>query len=339
MLAILDVVIGLIFIYLLLSLVCTAMGEFWAGFARRRARTLTVGIEQLLREGPKPAREGDGSAIDVVKEFYGHDLIQTISRRTTRGVRKPDYIPARTFALALLDIVKPADGKSIDLGAFAADIDRALIPASLKKNLKIILREAGGDLEKFRAGVETWFNNAMDRVSGWYKRRTQYWILLFAAIVAVFTNADTIAVTRALSTDSALRAAVVAQAEQLAKLPADSVIMPGDTLTPDSVIERNQRRIEARIQQLEGIGVPLGWKEGGKPVGMGAWWKAASGAERWSKIIGLLLTALALSLGAPFWFDMLNKVINVRNAGRAPDERPKAPEGQTQEMRDSRAAR
>jgi len=46
----------------------------------------------------------------------------------------------------------------------------------------------------------------------------------------------------------------------------------------------------------------------------------------WPKLIGLLVTAFALSLGAPFWFDMLNKVVNIRNAGRAPDERAKKPE-------------
>jgi hypothetical protein len=48
----------------------------------------------------------------------------------------------------------------------------------------------------------------------------------------------------------------------------------------------------------------------------------------WPKLIGLLVTAFALSLGAPFWFDMLNKVVNIRSAGRAPDERAKKPEGQ-----------
>jgi hypothetical protein len=59
------------------------------------------------------------------------------------------------------------------------------------------------------------------------------------------------------------------------------------------------------------------------------WWR---GAEIVSKLVGFLLTAFALSLGAPFWFDTLNKLINIRTAGRAPDEKPKNPEAPGKRM-------
>ena len=55
------------------------------------------------------------------------------------------------------------------------------------------------------------------------------------------------------------------------------------------------------------------------------WWKNPG---FWEKVVGLLFTALAISLGAPFWFDMLNRVVSIRAAGRAPDEKPKSPQGQ-----------
>jgi len=38
-----------------------------------------------------------------------------------------------------------------------------------------------------------------------------------------------------------------------------------------------------------------------------------------SHLLGLFFTLVALSMGAPFWFDMLNKFINIRNSGKAPD--------------------
>ena len=39
-----------------------------------------------------------------------------------------------------------------------------------------------------------------------------------------------------------------------------------------------------------------------------------------SRLLGWIITALAVSVGAPFWFDTLNRFMNIRNAGRAPDE-------------------
>jgi hypothetical protein len=48
------------------------------------------------------------------------------------------------------------------------------------------------------------------------------------------------------------------------------------------------------------------------------------GGAIFSKLIGVLLTMFALSLGAPFWFDLLNKIVNLRAAGRAPETKPKS---------------
>ena len=338
MLDILDVIIGLVFVYLLLSLVCTAIVEFWAGMFRSRARTLATGISQLLNGGAgEAAASGAGFTGDMMKRFYGHELIQTISRRSVlRFLWRPDYIPARTFTLALLDILLPADGAPLAADAVALALRDAPIPEALRRNLLILLREAEGDMDRFRRAIETWFNNAMDRVSGWYKRKSQYVIFLVAVAVAVVTDADTLSIARTLASNSAVRAALVAQAEAMADLPFDSLAIPVRDST-GALLTKTEQRIEDRIDRLESLGVPLGWKTDGQHVTIRAWFGAASGPERAAKLVGLFLTALALSLGAPFWFDVLNKVINVRNAGRAPDERPKKPEGETREMRDSRA--
>ena len=78
--------------------------------------------------------------------------------------------------------------------------------------------------------------------------------------------------------------------------------------TPDNPKER----IRQTLGNLEQLGIPLGWQA--KPKN-----------EEWpNKLIGLLLTTFAISLGAPFWFDILNKVINLRSSGKAPGERDKA---------------
>jgi hypothetical protein len=64
-------------------------------------------------------------------------------------------------------------------------------------------------------------------------------------------------------------------------------------------------------RQLNGLQLPMGWAN--SPADAGAWV---------IKLLGLLLTSIAVSLGAPFWFGVLNKIVNIRAAGPSPAEVP-----------------
>jgi hypothetical protein len=172
----------------------------------------------------------------------------------------------------------------------------------------------------------------MDRVSGWYKQRTQWVILALAIVFTAISNADTIEIARTLSNDPALREALVAQAQALAKSPPPEIIPPGTRGTATQLPSRTQsflqgslaqpvsntstspaENIKENIDKLQNLGIKFGWKQ--EPQ------------EGWiNKILGLLLTALAVSLGAPFWFDVLNKIITICAAGKSPREMPKPPE-------------
>src|SRR5438045_6157696 len=92
---ILDAAIGIIFIYLLVSLVISAINELIAAMLKSRAENLSQGIQALLQD---PAQAG------WVARLYQHPLIQSLSPPNS----KPSYIPSRTFALALLDLIAPA---------------------------------------------------------------------------------------------------------------------------------------------------------------------------------------------------------------------------------------
>ena len=148
----------------------------------------------------------------------------------------------------------------------------------------------------------------MERVSAWYKTRTHTIVILIALFAVLATNADTIRIGKSLSNDKAVREALVAQAQEYVKTsPA-----PEPSKTPTDKVEEIKKNVAA----IQGLGVPLGYN--GDDPGDFNWWLA--------KILGLLLTVGAVSLGAPFWFDMLNKFINVRSAGKSPDEVAKPPE-------------
>jgi len=330
---ILDVAIGLFFGYLVLSLAVTAANEMSAAWFKRRAWMLRKGILNLL----------DDDALTVA--FYAHPLIQSLSQ----SAKGPSYIPSHTFAMALLDILEGRAGSAAEGGR---RVDRVLA---------LLSKEAGNDAHKFRAGVETWFNDGMERVSGWYKRRTQVLLLIWAAVVTVATNADTLVIAKTLWRDPALRQALVTRAEQyVAQQPRPGTVTsvaaavdqapPPPPLPPDQQAEIDfqdaSARYNAALSDLAELQLPLGWDDpraaaADEDVSLrlirdeavddwpGAIWEPGA-AARWLRAInqhavGWLLTILAVSLGAPFWFDTLNRIISIRSSGKAPEEAQKPP--------------
>ena len=280
---ILDVAIGIIFIYLLVSLVISAINELIAAKLKSRATNLTQGIQALLQD---PSQAG------WVAKLYQHPLIQSLSPPNS----KPSYIPSRTFALALLDLVAPANA---DGSRTLADLKAGManLPEPLQKTLTNLLDEAQHDVERLKTQIEVWFNNGMDRASGWYKRKTQ-WIQFFIGLTLVIAlNIDSVHIGRSLfAVNSPMRASLVESAKSF-------VAQPGGT----------NKSMKDAIDAISSASLPIGWSEVPKP-------------EQWpTMLVGWLITAFAVSLGAPFWFDLLNKFVNVRASGKAPEEEPKSP--------------
>jgi len=208
---------------------------------------------------------------------------------------KPSYISPRTFALALFDTLASTDSVP-DRQDFASVRGKVVEIQNddLKRALLVCMDGADGDLDRARANLERWFEEAMERVTGWYKRKMQLIIIGVAATMSVALNIDSFEVTNALWNDAALRDAVVAAAQK------DT----GQALAGD---------LKVIGERLGGIGLPLGWSS------------APEGLVGWSaKVAGLMFTTVALSLGAPFWFDLLNRFMGVGSSGRSPNM-PSAP--------------
>jgi hypothetical protein len=203
----------------------------------------------------------------------------------------------------------------------------ASIPVeSVRKTLLVLLDDAEGDFDRFKENVETWFNNAMDRVGGWYKRRSQWVILGLGIVAAVCMNVDSLQIVRFLEANKGARDALVAQANGYARSAAASEAAPAKS--PDQ-LPAQYEAIQSRLLQL---GLPMGWVKPAQATradydNRGVLPASLDEGERilWFHLLGWLITALAATLGAPFWFDMLNKVIAIRGVGKSPEERPKAP--------------
>jgi hypothetical protein len=305
---IIEVAIGLIYIYLLLSLICSVLNEWVASILSLRASNLEDGIRTLLQGST------DKNGKQLAEGVYDHGLVNGLFKqdwldRLFRRKGLPSYIPSRTFALALLDTIAPANSTNPQTIEDLRTAINSLPGSQAKDALLTLMNDAQNDLQKAKQNVEAWFNAEMDRVAGWYKRKSQLIILIFAIIVSAALNADTIVIVNNLLRDSALRSSVAAAAQDYIK---NNPAPPTNTnSTP------NPERAQQLETKLELLHVPLGWVKNvpndsrqiiDDPR------KFPENSLDWlHKIIGLLLTAIALSLGAPFWFDTLNKFIVVRS--------------------------
>jgi hypothetical protein len=318
---ILDLAIGVVFTFLLFSLVVSALNELILSWLDKRADFLEEGLAELLAD---PNKLSGGP----LEQFLKHGLVDGLSRKADGKPGKPAYVPPGVFVLALLDQISKATPDKTRTTDDIKSALKALPESKLKQSLTAVLDEAGQNLEKFKAGLEDWFNQGMARVSGWYKRYAQQWMLWLGLVLAVGCNVDTIHIIQALSSDPKLRTSIVNQAiDYVNKNSTQATNAPMATGTPNaSQAAADSKQLMSQVHAVEGsfvrmnaTGLPVGW--GGAQL---AYFKDENGNWLASRIslglFGWLLTALAGSLGAPFWFDTLNRFINIRGNGRAPEE-------------------
>ena len=278
-----DVALGLALLYSVLSLVASVVKEWVSTLFSLRAKNLRKGIGTLI---------GD----DYAQRLYGHPLISTLAK----DKKKPSYIGAETFASALVDLLaQDEDGNPVvAMGDEAAKlVDRVGADSALKPPLRALTNLGAETVDDLRRQVAGWFDEGMNRVSGWYRRQTQLIIFAIGAVVAVSANASTVHVVQDLWRDDALRYAIAQEA----------VAVASDTVSADSA-----QVADAILQSF-----PLGW-EGEDPFGL------HEGVQDWgagiwiAHVLGWFFTAAAVSLGAPFWFDLLSKVAKLRGTGSRP---------------------
>jgi len=320
----LEVAIGLTFVFLLVSLLMTATVETIESVLRTRGSHLLEGITELLGD---PARAGSGAA--AAQSLYAHPLLQGLFKGgitdASKERRLPSYVPSRNFALALIDQalagrLNPAaagTGTSIPAPAHAPLGDRLRLAAEridneqLRHALQQAVDVAGNDAEALAKHLVDWYDAAMDRVSGRFKRRSQHWLFWLGLATALLLNINTLTIADSLSKNATLRRAVVAQAEMQAKAASAPT-----TATVNAAAE------------IHKLGLPIGWSQSSvddllRPMQCCArTQRALAGLQI---VLGYLLTALAVTLGAPFWFDALNRLMVIRATVKPREKSPEKP--------------
>ena len=259
--------------------------------------------------------------------FTGRPLRQAMGalpfdpRRFEQDRVRPSYIPPHTFATVVLAVLRDRPGQ-------------VPVDSPLRRSLGALLDEAGADAADQAAGLGRWYDAQMERVSGWYKRESKRILVFLAAAVVLVFNVDTVALARTLWTNPTVRQALADAAQDQIQAavtttapaagaagpaPAPTVPLPcpeaGDEDAPAAgatatTAPADPERIVARaVRCARSLPLPIGWPAGTVDVSPATWVL---------RLVGWAITIGALTFGAPFWFDVLNRLGSLRSAGARP---------------------
>lgn len=343
---ILETIISLVFVFIVFSLITSWIVEFYASRFQKRGKMLRQFLANSLDD---PFNKNWGLLL------YAHPLIEVLHHdiplpkgfaglfySTKLNVKRklPAYIPSDQFATALIDIViqhnrmtkfrrNPVSGKydlineivtDKSLADFTKAVD-AMKESEVKITLATIIRKVdtsrNDTLKQLSVYLAEWYDNSMERLNGWYKQKIVRWLFMVGLLVAIGFNVDTITVVERLYVDPQLRASVANAAE--------SYITNYDTafLNTPETFDSLTIRIQRLKEEFDPLQLPIGWKS----LENKNFFTRDFFEETWNefkkttslrRLIGWILTAFALSFGAPFWFDVLKKSVNIRGAGQKP---------------------
>jgi hypothetical protein len=272
---VLEVAIGLTFCYGTVALIVSTLQEALAAAFRLRANTLLAGVKSMLND---PRFDG------LARAVYTHPLVNPhadgIAPQEREMRTRPSYIEPAHFAIALVDTLSNAPADFLQL---AGAIDA--IPDPQVKQVMRGLYARARDLQQFQDMLAGWFDTAMARMSGTYKRRQLLISLLLALLLAILFNIDSIHLFRTLWQQPSLVAHL------------HDVAAPG-ALDP------------AVFDAL--MALPIGWTH----------FPPAAGTDFMLQIAGWVITASTALFGAPFWFDLMQRVVRMRSTGARPEDLP-----------------
>jgi hypothetical protein len=300
MLGMLQVVIGLVFVLLLLSLLATTVMELIASFFGLRGQNLEKALRNMLA-----STEVDDKLLHAFKD---NALYKQLSYKYGKSRRSPSYISASSFQSILFDVISQGKG----MNAIQEQIN-TLPDDDLKKVLNQFMEEADNDIDQFKGKVKGWYNDVMDRASGWYKRYTQKILVGVGFCIAIIFNADTLAIYERLESDPETLQSVLTLAEDYVNGNEEGASTLA--VSPSPQFQQSLVELEELVNnQISNVQSPLGlgWKN--------VVWDDVTWDVALVKLLGWIVTALAVSLGAPFWFDLLRKLVNIRSSGNKPQD-------------------
>ncbi len=223
----------------------------------------------------------DPTFTGLALNLYNHGLVSPHDSGTATDEKALSNKPSYIDSQHFaIALIDSIQTKTGDFIQLGADIN-AIPDPQIKQLLQGIYARASGKIESVHAELATWFDSSMDRLSGSYKRRSQLCCFIIALVIAALFNIDSFHLFATLWQHPSITAGITP--------PASSKDIPWEML----------------------MSLPIGWTDG-------TTLSSAASAINFSQSTGWLVTASATLFGAPFWFDLLQKLVRLRGTGNKP---------------------
>jgi hypothetical protein len=264
----LSAILGTALLYLLLCFVAIGINEWISGARGSRGQFLKEGIKRLLPDPP------------IFRRAMRHPLISGMYRDRAMLGNPPSYVNPTNFASAVLDVVwtrarvagcVPASTNRLDglrLALKTLERDHPLVAAAIAS-----ATDRAQTYEEAVAAIEAWYSSAMERVAGWYSRFTRRRIFVIALVISATANIDAVHVARTFWR--------VEPAAAVAPWPIGYSCLAETADDDRPATSGCSRRVLTEVSSAAGIEDLLG------------------------RVLGWLVTAVAVALGAPYLFQLL----------------------------------
>ena len=344
-----NVVVGVIFVFLVFSLVVSGVNELLVAVTGIRAKVLWQtlrGFEArsgepvekltlrwvmrlpfsrwltkadprpMVQDAPPSAPTGFVDGILARTERFDSSV-----KDTRTGVKhvSPQVVSQVLLELggSLPELVGTAEAIRRQGQEFLEQVLARVTGTQLEAPVRAAIVRAQGDIDRFRAAIEEWFDARMDALSRLYRSWSRWIMLGIAIVVALVFNVNPVRTVDSLRQDTALAQATVDQAAAFVKTVdqnldvcsatgagATTTTVAGATATTASPAERIAEcyeSVQAAVARGRQLPPPLDFDGLGK------------GSDSWvTYVLGCLLGAIAISFGAPFWFDVLRRAMSLR---------------------------
>ena len=340
---VLTVVLGLVLVLGLLSLLASTMMEWLENLMKLKSKNLRSGLHALLANTDVTQR--------VYKDFIHHPRFRQLAENPADKRSFPSEIPPADFQAILCDLLGQYYGAPIRT---AEDLHLAinLLPdVDLKNTLMSLYREVDGQPPAFREKLESWFDHLLDIYEARYSRRARRFLFALGLLIAILFNADALQIFKALQSNPEKTRQVLSlvsryEPEALPAPAAEPFTPPAQEVQPfvppgsepgnppeASGPQPFQAPTDTKPPATARPALPAGPRQAlvqrlldnevnnaDSPLGLG--WSnqqlQALDTRAWLfKLSGWGLTALAISFGASFWFDMLRRVLSRRPKKKA----------------------
>jgi hypothetical protein len=299
-----DVVLGVIFIFLVFSLVVSGINEAITRAVGWRSRHLWRALRQMLDgeraeliQDERPdvkrlnamAEQEAPSPPSLTTGLYMHPLIRQLEGRLPGPMKRSriSHIASSDFSRALIDLLVPTGEGQTSVAQVRENVRGLPVTSPLRAPVLALISEAGDRLDHLQKGISEWFDARMEAVGRAYKRHTKWVLLGVGLVVVLIFNVDALGAADRLYRDEALRGAVAQQAVSVVERCEGQPDIPACT-------REQVDRVDAAIR------LPVGWPD---PDGVDIW-----------QVLGWIIAAAALAQGAPFWFDVLRRASRLRTS-------------------------